>query len=100
PGYWRCGEGNDQGRVMGREPHVYPLVSLDSPLSFSVILKGGPAMNAGDFGKWKQTTLLGISLKVVAPTGQYDPTKLIIWGKPLGYQARDRFVSSMGALGV
>jgi Putative MetA-pathway of phenol degradation len=24
--------------------------------------------------------LLGVSLKVVAPTGQYDPTKLINWG--------------------
>jgi hypothetical protein len=30
--------------------------------------------------KWKQKTLLGVSLKVVAPTGQYDPTKLVNWG--------------------
>jgi hypothetical protein len=33
-----------------------------------------------EFGKWKQKTLLGVSLKVLAPTGQYDPTKLINWG--------------------
>ena len=32
------------------------------------------------FMKWKQKVLLGASLKVVAPTGQYDPTKLINWG--------------------
>jgi hypothetical protein len=24
--------------------------------------------------------LLGASLKIIAPTGQYDPTKLINWG--------------------
>ena len=30
--------------------------------------------------KWHQKTLLGVSLKVVAPTGQYDPTKLINLG--------------------
>ena len=30
--------------------------------------------------KWQQKTLLGVSLKVVAPTGQYDPTKLINLG--------------------
>ena len=30
--------------------------------------------------KWHQKILLGASLKVLAPTGQYDPTKLINWG--------------------
>jgi hypothetical protein len=33
-----------------------------------------------DFLKWRQRTLLGESFKVVAPTGQYDPTKLINYG--------------------
>lgn len=32
------------------------------------------------FIKWKQKVLLGVGLKVIAPTGQYDPTKLINWG--------------------
>jgi hypothetical protein len=32
------------------------------------------------FMKWKQKMLLGASLKIIAPTGQYDPTKLINWG--------------------
>ncbi len=32
------------------------------------------------FAKWKQKTILGASVKVVAPTGQYDPTKLVNWG--------------------
>ncbi len=52
-------------------------------------------MPAPEFAKWKQHTLLGVSLKVIAPTGQYDPNKLINWGanrwafKPeLGYSKR------------
>jgi len=44
-----------------------------------VNLKGGPAMPPQQFAKWKQKTLLGVSLKVIAPTGQYDATKLINW---------------------
>ena len=48
-----------------------------------------------EFAHWKQKTLLGVSLKVIAPTGQYDGTKLINWVinrwafKPeLGYSRR------------
>ena len=37
-------------------------------------------MPVQEYLKWKQSVLLGVSLKVVAPTGQYDPTKLINWG--------------------
>ncbi len=37
-------------------------------------------MQPKEYVKWKQKTLLGVSLKVVAPTGQYDPTKLVNWG--------------------
>jgi hypothetical protein len=33
-----------------------------------------------EFLKWNQKILLGVGLKVMAPTGQYDPTKLINWG--------------------
>ena len=31
------------------------------------------------FVKWKQKVLLGASLRIVAPTDQYDVTKLINW---------------------
>ena len=68
---------------------------LDSSLRFSVNLIGGPAMEPEEFARWTQKVLLGVSLKIVAPTGQYDPTLLINWGsnrwafKPeIGYSQR------------
>jgi Putative MetA-pathway of phenol degradation len=45
-----------------------------------VNIKGGPAMPIQEFLSWRQKTILGASLKIVAPTGQYDPTKLVTPG--------------------
>jgi len=73
------GAGNFQG-TLGVGQHLYRSGLADSVFRFSVNLKGGPAMPVQKFLKWKQKVLLGASLKVVAPTGQYDPTKLINWG--------------------
>ncbi|MGB8888857.1 MAG: transporter [Candidatus Korobacteraceae bacterium] len=74
------GVGNFQGTAQGAEGHLYRSGLLDSVYRFSVNLKGGPAMPPQEFVRWKQKVLLGASLKVLAPTGQYDPTKLINWG--------------------
>jgi len=74
------GVGNFRGTVTGAETRAYRSGMLDSSYRLSVNLKGGPAMDVHDFLKWRQRTLLGVSLKVVAPTGQYDPTKLINYG--------------------
>jgi hypothetical protein len=52
----------------------------DSLFRLSVNLKGGPAMPVQRYLGWKQKILIGVSLRVIAPTGQYDPTKLINWG--------------------
>jgi hypothetical protein len=72
--------GNFQGTVVGAEKRLYRSGLVDSAFRLSVNLKGGPAMPVQEFVKWQQKILLGVSLKVVAPTGQYDPTKLINWG--------------------
>jgi hypothetical protein len=74
------GVGNFRGTAFGAEQHLYRSGLLDSVFRISVNLKGGPAMPPQKFIKWKQKVLLGASLKVMAPTGQYDPTKLINWG--------------------
>jgi hypothetical protein len=72
--------GNFQGTVTGAEKKLYRSGLGDSAFRLSVNIKGGPAMPVQEFVKWRQKMLLGMSLKVLAPTGQYDPTKLINWG--------------------
>ena len=74
------GVGNFRGTVVGAETNAYRSGALDSSYRLSVNLKGGPAMDLKEFRGWQQKTLLGVSLKVVASTGQYDPTKLINYG--------------------
>ena len=71
------GVGHYQGKVIGAEHNAYRSGLLDTSVRFSVNLKGGPALSPQEFRSWRQKTLIGASLTVVAPTGQYDPTRLI-----------------------
>jgi hypothetical protein len=71
------GVGNFQGTFMDNENMLYRSGLLDSTFRFSVNLIGGSAMSVRQYQSWRQKTILGVSLKVVAPTGQYDGTKLI-----------------------
>jgi hypothetical protein len=89
------GVGTFQGPVLGTQQQIYRSGLLDATFRLSVNLIGGPAMPAQEFAKWRQKRLLGVSLKVVAPTGQYDSAKLINWSfnrwgfKPeVGYSQR------------
>jgi hypothetical protein len=89
------GIGDFEGTVIEAPRSAHRAGFLDSSLRISVNLLGGPAMDATDFQKWRQDTLLGMSLTVTAPTGQYDETRLINFGsnrwgfKPeLGYSGR------------
>lgn len=89
------GVGNFHATVLGAEKSAYRSGLMDFSARFSVNLLGGPAMEVPQFAKWKQKKILGASLKMFAPTGQYDPTKLINWSinrwafKPeLGYSER------------
>ena len=87
--------GDFSGSVREVPAHVSRSGFLDSSLRLSVNLIGGPAMEPQEFAKWRQDILLGVSLKIVAPTGQYDPTVLVNLGtnrwafKPeVGYSQR------------
>ncbi len=72
--------GTFKGDVLGTNQSIYRSGLLDFSCRFSVNLFGGPALSPREFAKWKQKVVLGASLKVIAPTGQYDPKKLINWG--------------------
>jgi hypothetical protein len=74
------GVGNISAKVVDTEQNVYRSGMFDSSYRFSVNLFGGPAMNLKEYIKWRQKTVVGASVRVVTPTGQYDPTKLINYG--------------------
>jgi hypothetical protein len=89
--------GTFTGAVLGKDASAYRSGLLDLSVRFSVNLLGGPAMEAQELAHWKQKRILGASLKMIAPTGQYNPNKLINWGihrwafKPeVGYSQRFR----------
>ena len=62
--------GTFEGKTIGVDQQIYRSGLLDTTFRWSVNLKGGPAMQASEFMKWTEKSLLGVSLKVVAPTGQ------------------------------
>jgi len=74
------GIGNFNGIVVDAPAHAYRSGLLDSSFRLSVNLVGGPAMDSAEFSKWRQKTIVGVSFKVVAPTGQYNPQALINLG--------------------
>jgi Putative MetA-pathway of phenol degradation len=53
---------------------------FDPAMRFAVNLMGGPALKPLEFFRRKPETTLGTSLTIIAPFGQYDPSKLINLG--------------------
>jgi hypothetical protein len=49
----------------------------DSTFRFAMNLHGAPAMHLKEFARYRPKTLVGVSLTVMPPTGQYDPNVLI-----------------------
>ncbi len=89
------GVGTFSGQVLGQDKSIYRSGLLDFSARFSVNLIGGRALRGKEFAKWRQKKLLGASLRIIAPTGQYNPAALVNWGinrwafKPeLGYSGR------------
>jgi hypothetical protein len=52
----------------------------DSSLEFAGLLVGGQALSATELAEHERTTILGMSLTVTAPTGQYDGNKVLNLG--------------------
>jgi len=49
----------------------------DAVFRLTANLFGAPAMNFGEFAAYEQDIIVGASLRVVAPTGQYDNTRIV-----------------------
>ena len=52
----------------------------DSSYGFATLLKGGAALSVEEFTNYKPTTTVGVSVAVTAPTGLYDPNKVLNLG--------------------
>jgi Putative MetA-pathway of phenol degradation len=74
------GVGEFRGNVVGADTLAYRSGLFPATFRFSVNIRGGPAMNVEEYSKWQQTTILGVSFKVIPPLGQYDETRLINYG--------------------
>ena len=53
---------------------------LDPTMRVSVNLYGAPALEAKDFATYRQDLIVGASLQLQAPLGQYDPSRLVNLG--------------------
>ena len=72
--------GTFEAAALGKQRSAYRSGLADLGVRLSVNLKGGSAMEVEQFSKWQQKTILGASLRVIAPSGQYSSTQLINWG--------------------
>ena len=80
---------------------------LDSAFRVTVNFYGAPALSLAEFRGYRQDLIVGASLQVVAPLGQYDPERLLNLGtnrwtfKPeIGLSKKLAALTVEGALGV
>lgn len=69
--------GHFQGQVLDVDEHLYRSGLGGMVGRFSVNLYGARAMPVREYAEWQQKLLIGASLLVTTPTGQYDPRRLI-----------------------
>ena len=72
--------GHLTGRYLGEHTVVDRFGLADPKFKFAVNLYGAPAMTSAEFAKYHQRLIVGVSLTVMAPLGQYDRTKLVNLG--------------------
>lgn len=68
---------NISGVVDGARTEAYRSGIADLRMRFAMNLIGGPALTPREFAQRTPETSLGVSLSVVAPTGQYDSSRVI-----------------------
>jgi hypothetical protein len=71
------GYGHFQGNVGGDQTRISRSGLADGRIRFAVNLHGGRAMSVPEYMKYRERTVIGASVTMVVPTGQYDPKKLI-----------------------
>jgi hypothetical protein len=72
--------GDISGQVYEEAGSVTRSGLADTRIRLSINLRGNDAMRIAEFAKTPRRTIVGASLTVAAPTGEYDGTKLINLG--------------------
>jgi hypothetical protein len=72
--------GSWQGLLEGQDTSRAVTGFGDPRILLSLNFVGAPALRARDFGSYQQKTIVGATLRVTVPLGQYDPSKLINLG--------------------
>ena len=70
-------EANLDGHFAGDQTHLYRSGVGDMVFRYAMNIHGAPAMSREKFAAYRQKTIVGASITVAAPTGQYDPVRLI-----------------------
>jgi len=68
-------KGSVAGKLEGVPQAVDRYGLADPSLKLAVNLTSAPALSLSEFASYKQRTIVGASLQVTAPVGQYDPAK-------------------------
>ena len=69
--------GNLQGDINGSPQQIRRSGLMNPAMRFAVNLYGAPSMNLEQFAAYQRKTIVGASLVVTAPLGQYDPARFV-----------------------
>ena len=72
--------GTAQGTIFEDQIKVRRSGGGDLRVRFSTLFKGGEALSPREFAQRKPGTIIGASVSIVVPTGQYDPARLVNLG--------------------
>jgi len=71
---------NLTGTVAGADAHAYRSGLGDMVFRYAMNIHGAPAMGLKQFAAYRQKTIVGASITVSAPTGQYDSNRAVSIG--------------------
>jgi hypothetical protein len=69
--------GNLQGDINGSPQQIRRSGLMNPAVRLAVNLYGAPAMDLEGFARYQRKTIVGASLAVTAPLGQYDPARFV-----------------------
>jgi len=69
--------GNLQANINGAPQQARRSGLVNPAMRFAVNLYGAPTMDLEEFARYQRKTIVGASLAIVAPLGQYDPARFV-----------------------